>query len=142
MTDFKSMDPGNGDIKSLLKSPSMGLRRSVSGRVSFSENEFANRLKGRRSTSVQAVPYSLADLQKSTDNFAPGRLLGEGTVGRVYRAKYPDGKVRIFFVLPFSSFLFKYISQMSSHLLLYVYILVSGFSSEKDRFLTFSRPEA
>ncbi|KAG8491020.1 hypothetical protein CXB51_014152 [Gossypium anomalum] len=91
--DFKSMDPGNGDIKSLLKSPSMGLRRSVSGRVSFSENEFANRLKGRRSTSVQAVPYSLADLQKSTDNFAPGRLLGEGTIGRVYRAKYPDGKV-------------------------------------------------
>lgn len=92
------MDPGNGDIKSLLKSPSMGLRRSVSGRVSFSENEFANRLKGRRSTSVQAVPYSLADLQKSTDNFAPGRLLGEGSIGRVYRAKYPDGKVSIFFL--------------------------------------------
>ncbi|KAE8714665.1 Protein STRUBBELIG-RECEPTOR FAMILY 5 [Hibiscus syriacus] len=84
---------GNGDMKSLLKSPSMGLRRSVSGRVSFSENEFANRLKGRRSTSVQVVPYSLGDLQKRTDNFAPGRLLGQGTIGRVYRAKYPDGKV-------------------------------------------------
>ncbi|KAL4366449.1 hypothetical protein GQ457_05G025240 [Hibiscus cannabinus] len=91
--DFKSTDSGNGDIKSLLKSPSMGLRRSVSSRVSFSENEFANRLKGRRSTSVQVVPYSLADLQRSTDDFAPGRLLGEGTFGRVYRAKYPDGKV-------------------------------------------------
>ncbi|GMI86086.1 STRUBBELIG-receptor family 5 [Hibiscus trionum] len=91
--DFKSTDPGNGEIKSLLKSPSMGLRRSASSRVSFSENEFANRLKGRRSTSVQVVPYSLADLQKSTDNFAPDRLLGEGTIGRVYRAKYPDGKV-------------------------------------------------
>ncbi|KAK9014438.1 hypothetical protein V6N11_005595 [Hibiscus sabdariffa] len=70
----------------------MGLRRSVSGRVSFSENEFANRLKGRKSTSVQVVPYSLADLQKSTDNFAPNRLLGKGTIGCVYRAKYPDGK--------------------------------------------------
>ncbi|KAK8514261.1 hypothetical protein V6N12_008974 [Hibiscus sabdariffa] len=91
--DFKSTDPGNSDMKSLLKSPSMGLRRSVSGRVSFSENEFANRLKGRKSTSVQVVPYSLADLQKSTDNFAPNRLLDEGTIGRVYRAKYPDGKV-------------------------------------------------
>ncbi|XP_039053755.1 protein STRUBBELIG-RECEPTOR FAMILY 5 [Hibiscus syriacus] len=91
--DFKSTDPGNADIKSLLKSPSMGLRRSISGRVSFSENEFANRLKGRKSTSVQVVPYSLADLQKNTDNFAPERLLGEGTIGRVYRAKYPEGKV-------------------------------------------------
>ncbi|GMI73069.1 STRUBBELIG-receptor family 5 [Hibiscus trionum] len=91
--DSKSTDPGNSDMKSLLKSPSMGLRRSVSSRVSFSENEFANRLKGRKSTSVQVVPYSLADLQKYTDNFSPDRLLGEGTIGRVYKAKYPEGKV-------------------------------------------------
>ncbi|XVE89236.1 hypothetical protein DITRI_Ditri19aG0134300 [Diplodiscus trichospermus] len=81
------------DMKSLQKSPSMGLKRSVSGRVSFSENEFASRLKGRRSTSVHVIPYSLADLQNATANFAPNRLLGEGTIGRVYRAKYPDGKV-------------------------------------------------
>ncbi|XWS19205.1 hypothetical protein CRYUN_Cryun32bG0111100 [Craigia yunnanensis] len=92
--DFKSIDSGVAiDMKSLQKSPSMGLKRSVSGRVSFSENEFASRLKGRRSTSVHVVPYSLADLQNATGNFAPGRFLGEGTIGRVYRAKYPDGKV-------------------------------------------------
>ncbi|KAK8629506.1 hypothetical protein V6N13_078345 [Hibiscus sabdariffa] len=104
--DFKSTDPGNSDMKSLLKSPSMGLRRSVSGRVSFSENEFANRLKGRKSTTVQVVPYSLADLQKSTDNFAPNRLLGKGTIGCVYRAKYPDGKL-LYLYLGIDSSLFQ-----------------------------------
>ncbi|XVF74915.1 hypothetical protein PTKIN_Ptkin13bG0148500 [Pterospermum kingtungense] len=88
-----SLSRGALDMKSLEKSPSMGLKRSVSGRVSFSDNEIASRQKGRRSTSVQVAPYSLADLQKATSNFAPGRLLGEGTIGRVYRAKYPDGKV-------------------------------------------------
>ena len=94
VTDFKSIDSGVAiDMKSLQKSPSMGLKHSVSGRVSFSENEFASRLKGRRSTSVHVVPYSLADLQNATGNFASGRLLGEGTVGCVYKAKYPDGKV-------------------------------------------------
>ncbi|WRX26148.1 Serine-threonine/tyrosine-protein kinase [Theobroma cacao] len=92
--EFKSMDSSVAiDMKSLQKSPSMGLKRSVSGRVSFSANEFASRLKGRRSTSVHAVPYSSADLQNATANFASGRVLGEGTIGRVYKAKYPDGKV-------------------------------------------------
>ncbi|XVF23278.1 hypothetical protein REPUB_Repub13aG0022400 [Reevesia pubescens] len=93
--EFKSIDSGGVaiDVKSMQKSPSMGLKHSVSGRVSFSENEFANRLKGRRSPSVHVIPYSLADLQNATVNFASGRLLGEGTIGRVYKAKYPDGKV-------------------------------------------------
>ncbi|OMO89937.1 hypothetical protein COLO4_19516 [Corchorus olitorius] len=71
----------------------MGVKRTISGRVSFSENEFANRLKSGRSTSVRAIPYALADLQNATANFASSRLLGEGTIGRVYRAKYPDAKV-------------------------------------------------
>lgn len=87
----------------------MGLKHSVSGRVSFGDNEFAGRLKGRRSTSVHVVPYSLADLQKATSNFAPGRLLGEGTIGRVYRAKYPDGKVdawQVFFICFLAIYIF------------------------------------
>ncbi|KAJ0083977.1 hypothetical protein Patl1_30965 [Pistacia atlantica] len=60
---------------------------------SLHDNEFANRLKAKRSTSARAAAYSLSDLQTATANFANGRLLGEGTIGRVYRAKYPDGKV-------------------------------------------------
>jgi hypothetical protein len=35
----------------------------------------------------------LGELQIGTANFASGRLLGEGSIGPVYRAKYADGKV-------------------------------------------------
>ena len=94
MTDFKSVDSGVAiDMKSLQESPSMDLKHSVPDSVSFRENEFASRLKGRRSTSVRVVQYSLTDLQNATGNFSSGCLLGEGTIGRVYKAKYPDGKV-------------------------------------------------
>lgn len=82
------------DIKTLQKSPSTGYKPPHSDFVqSLNDNEFASRLNARRSNSVRAVPYALADLQTATGNFAMGRLLGEGSLGRVYRAKYPDGKV-------------------------------------------------
>ncbi|PIA43963.1 hypothetical protein AQUCO_01800193v1 [Aquilegia coerulea] len=81
-------------VKSLQISPSMGVKRPVSEKMSsLSDAEFANRLNVRRSTSIRAIPYTLTDLQAATGNFATGRLLGEGSIGRVYRAKYPDGKV-------------------------------------------------
>ncbi|XVF86258.1 hypothetical protein PTKIN_Ptkin18bG0026400 [Pterospermum kingtungense] len=87
--DFKSIDSDVAiDMKSLQKSPSKGL-----GCMSFSDNEFSSRLKGRRSTSFRVVAYSLSDLQNATSSFASSRLLGEGSIGRVYKAKYPDGKV-------------------------------------------------
>lgn len=124
------------DMKSLQKSPSMGLRRSVSGCMSFSDNEFASRLKGRRSTSVRVVAYSLTDLQNATTNFASSRILGEGTIGRVYKAKYQDGKVDIFFY--YFYLLFSISFKMAFNIYIYIYLLVSGFSSEKDRFVTVS----
>ncbi|KAL5706095.1 hypothetical protein ACHQM5_024304 [Ranunculus cassubicifolius] len=83
-------------VKSLQISPSMGVKRPTPDKIaSLSDAEFANRLNMSRSTSTRAAatPYSLADLQSATGNFATGRLLGEGSIGRVYRAKYPDGKV-------------------------------------------------
>ncbi|XP_019193478.1 PREDICTED: protein STRUBBELIG-RECEPTOR FAMILY 5 [Ipomoea nil] len=43
--------------------------------------------------SIQVAYYSLADLQSATSNFATGRFLGEGSIGRVYKAKFPDGRV-------------------------------------------------
>ncbi|KAH0982215.1 hypothetical protein GBA52_009392 [Prunus armeniaca] len=82
--DMPVTDPGavSIDIKPVSKSPSIGFK-SLSGRL----QSFA-----RRSTSVKATNYALADLQVATANFAPARLLGQGTIGRVYRAKYDDGK--------------------------------------------------
>ena len=91
---FKSVDSTSIDIKALQKSPSTGVRSSVSDCVqSFNDKEFANRLNSRRSTSIRCIPFTLGELQTGTANFASGRLLGEGSIGRVYRAKYADGKV-------------------------------------------------
>lgn len=58
-----------------LRSPSLDLRNS------------------KRSSSVPVKCYSLTDLLTATGNFASGRLLGEGSIGRVYKAKYADGRV-------------------------------------------------
>ncbi|XP_057453966.1 protein STRUBBELIG-RECEPTOR FAMILY 5-like isoform X2 [Lotus japonicus] len=95
---FKSLDSTFDsttiDIKTLQKTPSIGVRSSVSDCVqSYNDNEFANRLNSKRSTSVRCIPFSLSELQTGTANFASGRLLGEGSIGCVYRAKYADGKV-------------------------------------------------
>nr|XP_004488910.1 protein STRUBBELIG-RECEPTOR FAMILY 5-like isoform X2 [Cicer arietinum] len=91
---FNCNDSTSVDIKALQKSPSTSVRSSVSDCVqSFNDNEFAKRLNSRRSTSLRCNPFSLGELQIGTANFASGRLLGEGSIGRVYRAKYADGKV-------------------------------------------------
>ncbi|CAN6926203.1 unnamed protein product [Brassica oleracea] len=36
--------------------------------------------------------FTLTDLQNSASCFSPNRLIGEGTLGRVYKAKYEDGR--------------------------------------------------
>ncbi|CAN1299033.1 Protein STRUBBELIG-RECEPTOR FAMILY 5 [Linum perenne] len=77
------------DIKKLQKPPP-----PTDFAQSLNDNEFATRLNSKRGAApAKAVCYTLSDLQSATSDFAPGRLLGEGSLGRVYRAKYPDGKV-------------------------------------------------
>lgn len=62
--------------------------------MSFNDTEFANKLNAKRTTSTRsAMEFELSDLQSATANFSPGNLLGEGSIGRVYRAKYSDGRV-------------------------------------------------
>lgn len=88
------MDCTSIDVKTLQKSPSIGVRSSVSDCVqSFNDNEFANRMNARRSTSIRVTTFSLAELYSATANFTSARVLGEGSIGCVYRAKYSDGKV-------------------------------------------------
>lgn len=82
------------DVTAFEKSSSIGIRQPHSDtKNSLTDSEFASRLNARRSTSFRAVSYALTDLQSATGNFATRRLIGEGTIGRVYRAKYADGKV-------------------------------------------------
>ncbi|XP_057514879.1 protein STRUBBELIG-RECEPTOR FAMILY 5 [Actinidia eriantha] len=92
---LKSSDSSSAlSVKGLQTSLSVGLKPSPSDHTkSFNDNEFVNHMGIKRSSSIRVTCYSLADLQTATGNFATGRLLGEGTIGRVYKAKYPDGKV-------------------------------------------------
>ena len=95
MTEIEPINSfGSIDIKTLQKAPSMGCKPPPSDFTeSISDNEFAIRLNAGRNTSVRSMAFSLTDLLTATGNFASGRLIGEGSLGPVYRAKYPDGKV-------------------------------------------------
>lgn len=44
--------------------------------------------------SVTANPYTVASLQVATNSFCQDSLLGEGSLGRVYKADFPNGKVK------------------------------------------------
>ncbi|XP_011072790.1 protein STRUBBELIG-RECEPTOR FAMILY 5 [Sesamum indicum] len=80
-------------VKSVGTSSSIRLKHPPSDHPkSFNNNENTN-LMNARTSSIHVAPYPLAELQTATGNFATGRLLGEGSIGRVYRAKYGDGKV-------------------------------------------------
>ncbi len=46
------------------------------------------------STVIAATAFSIADLQVATNSFAQENLIGEGSLGRVYRGDFPDGQVR------------------------------------------------
>ena len=63
---------------------------------SISDNEFENKLNYSRRTTdpINLVIYSSSDLQAATGSFHSSRLLGQGTIGGVYKAKYADGRVR------------------------------------------------
>ncbi|XP_074268300.1 protein STRUBBELIG-RECEPTOR FAMILY 5 isoform X1 [Silene latifolia] len=98
---FNSFGMGNDadtgikvDVKALESSGPIGLKPSLSSRLkSFKGSDPAKNTTPRRRVSFVVTPYVLADLQSATSNFATGRLLGEGSIGRVYKAKFDDGKV-------------------------------------------------
>lgn len=82
------------DIKALETPFSMGLRPPPEPYKLFSDNEVAVKLNPKQSTNpVSIMAYSLVDLQAATGSFSASRLLGQGTIGSVYKAKFADGKV-------------------------------------------------
>lgn len=42
---------------------------------------------------ITATSYTIAALQTATNSFSQDNLVGEGSLGRVYRAEFPNGKV-------------------------------------------------
>jgi hypothetical protein len=43
---------------------------------------------------MTATSYTVAALQVATNSFSQDSLLGEGSLGRVYKAEFPNGKVK------------------------------------------------
>ncbi|GAB4849973.1 Protein STRUBBELIG-REPTOR FAMILY 6, variant 2 [Ancistrocladus abbreviatus] len=76
---------------------SMNLKPPPSERgKSFGEDDFSNKpVVTKKPTPVPAnvKSYSIADLQIATASFNVDNLIGEGSIGRVYRAEFDDGKV-------------------------------------------------
>lgn len=73
-----------------LKPPPMDRHKS------FDDEEFANKpiiTKKAITAPIDVPSYSIADLQVATDSFNIESLIGEGSIGRVYRAQFDDGKV-------------------------------------------------
>ncbi|XP_028085245.1 protein STRUBBELIG-RECEPTOR FAMILY 6-like [Camellia sinensis] len=66
---------------------------------SFDEDDFSRKPivtivpKKVHTPPVNAISYSIADLQMATDNFSVETLVGEGSIGCVYRAQFDDRKV-------------------------------------------------
>ncbi|CAL9759717.1 unnamed protein product [Musa acuminata subsp. burmannicoides] len=82
------------DMKA-FENPSLDLKTPLADtQKPLSDNQFAKRSNSRRSTDhISPTIYSLADLQAATLSFSASRLLGQGNIGRTYKAKSADGKV-------------------------------------------------
>ncbi|XP_078443581.1 protein STRUBBELIG-RECEPTOR FAMILY 5-like [Wolffia australiana] len=84
-------------MKNLSTSSSSGLKPPPSDRGrSFNNDEFASKLLPKRNAdTIDVSAFSFMDLQMATASFSASRIIGEGSSGRVYKAKYADGKVRL-----------------------------------------------
>ena len=45
---------------------------------------------------MNAKVYTLAELQLATSSFSEENLLGDGSLGSVYKAEFPDGQVILY----------------------------------------------
>ncbi|XVF27953.1 hypothetical protein REPUB_Repub14bG0153500 [Reevesia pubescens] len=54
----------------------------------MSKNGSLNRMK----SPITATSYTVASLQTTTNSFSQEYLIGEGSLGRVYKAEFPNGK--------------------------------------------------
>ncbi|XP_043707581.1 protein STRUBBELIG-RECEPTOR FAMILY 6-like [Telopea speciosissima] len=85
------------DTKTVETSALMNLRPPpIDRHKSFDEDDLPIKpivVKKANTAPISATMYSIADLQMVTDSFNVENLIGEGSIGRVYRAQFNDGKV-------------------------------------------------
>ncbi|KAL9228462.1 hypothetical protein vseg_004044 [Gypsophila vaccaria] len=73
-----------------LKPPPLDRHKSFDDK-DFSNKPIVTKVPTKVPDNVKA--YSIADLQMATGSFSAENLIGEGSIGRVYRAEFDDGKV-------------------------------------------------
>ncbi|KAK8941633.1 Protein STRUBBELIG-RECEPTOR FAMILY 6 [Platanthera guangdongensis] len=73
-----------------LKPPPMEWKTSVDN-----DDDFSNKCATKKVdvAPIKTLVYSVADLQVATGSFSIDNLIGEGSIGRVYRAHENDGKI-------------------------------------------------
>lgn len=96
--EMKSVQPTPAiNTKTFDNSASINLRPPPFDRnKSFDEDDLTSKpvvVKKTHTTPISATVYSVADLQMATGSFSVDHLIGEGSIGRVYRAQFDDGKV-------------------------------------------------
>ncbi|XP_078173858.1 protein STRUBBELIG-RECEPTOR FAMILY 5-like isoform X1 [Carex rostrata] len=91
--DMKPLQSSSSFGIGMIKPPPMAMdpRRSS---TDASVSEFAVKYHSKRSTEpITATSYPLSDLQLATASFNSSRLVGQGTIGRVFKAKFEDGRL-------------------------------------------------
>lgn len=85
------------DAKSLDSPASINLKPPpTDSHKSFDDNDTSKIPVVKKTIATPPISvrsYSIADLQMATGSFDVENLLGEGSLGRVYRAQFDDGKV-------------------------------------------------
>ena len=97
-SEMKSIQTSStANTKTFETSASINLRPPpIDRNKSFDEDDFSGKpivTKKVNTAPINAALYSVADLQMATDSFSAENLIGEGSLGRVYRAQFDDGKV-------------------------------------------------
>lgn len=91
-------DRNNGPKPSVLQPPPHSLA-GIPGEKVIVKPAIASKVSEKQIITSSINVYTVASLQQYTNSFSQENRIGEGTLGPVYRAQLPDGKV-----MPFSCF--------------------------------------
>ncbi|CAK9878079.1 unnamed protein product [Sphagnum jensenii] len=82
------------EVMIMRASPVVQILKAPPSLKGISEKGQARLSSGKSlSTVIAATAFSIADLQAATNSFAQENLIGEGSLGRVYRGDFPNGQV-------------------------------------------------
>lgn len=71
-----------------------GLNHALPTRHARTERAYGRRSFSKRSRfPAKTKTYTVAELESATNKYSEENLLGEGSLGSVYKAEFPDGQV-------------------------------------------------